>query len=204
MFPLKIALRILALASFATFSYASSHSQSESHQLPIMAGKNPKALISDANILLEQALLPFYFINPTNATADSFVPVINQVVEIVNGLIKALRSSSLDGCDCTREDILVLTATTFKVILEPLGIAFSSDRGLSLLLPLLVSNRLGELIHVVLALIGGVVADLVFLLIRNGSVAAILGLNLHGLIGLLGLRGVINVLGHLGHFGRRS
>jgi hypothetical protein len=64
--------------------------------------------------------------------------------------------------------------------------------------------RLGELIHVVLALIGGVVAELVFLLIRNGSVAAILGLNLHGLIGLLGLRGVINVLGHLGHFGRRS
>jgi hypothetical protein len=104
-----------------------------------MAGKNPKALISDANILLEQALLPFCmryyyvvpfptqihqnahfcrrvdFITPTNATADSFVPVINQVVEIVNGLIKALRSSSLDGCDCTREDILVLTATTFKV-----------------------------------------------------------------------------------------
>jgi hypothetical protein len=58
MFLLKIAL-LAFLASFATFSYAIIPSESESHPLSVPVTGNPKVLISDANILLEQALIPF-------------------------------------------------------------------------------------------------------------------------------------------------
>ncbi|KAI0251240.1 hypothetical protein BJV78DRAFT_1154628 [Lactifluus subvellereus] len=181
--PLKLAL--IAIISFTTLAVATPTLEARS--------QDPKALISDANWRLERAVLPFYFVTPANATSDCFVPIIEEVVEIVGGLLSALEVSSLSGCDCTSQDILVLTATTLEIILGSLGVAYGSDAGLTHLLGGLVA-LIVQLVDVVLALVGGLVGELVLLLIGNGCAGTILGLNLGGLINSLGLG---SLLGHI-------
>lgn len=130
--PLKLAL--VAIVSFATLAIATPALEARS--------QDPKTLISDANRRLETAVLPFCmcppflrlvqhiahclyidFVTPTNATSDCFVPIIDEVVEIVGDLVGALEVSSLSGCDCTTQDILELIATTLEVLVIPLSTA---------------------------------------------------------------------------------
>ncbi|KAI0289375.1 hypothetical protein BC826DRAFT_971017 [Russula brevipes] len=181
--PVKIAL--FAFISFATLALA----------VPSPAGhvNDPKALIISANVALEKILFPLTHLTAANATSDCIVPVINEVVETVDELIIALQNSSLSGCGCTGHDIIKLVAITLEIIFKALSIVHGSYSDLGVLLGDLIS-RILVLLDVVVALVGGLVGELLFLLLGKNCVGILLDLKLGALLDFLGLGGL---LGHL-------
>ncbi|KAI9465355.1 hypothetical protein BJY52DRAFT_1388878 [Lactarius psammicola] len=181
--PIKIAL--FSLISFAALAVAI--------PAPEPRHADAKALITGTNVLLKKALLPIAHVNSANATSEYVTPVIGEVVEIVTDLVDALRGSGLSGCGCTKDDILVLISTTLQIIFGTLGPACGSYSGLSSLIGGLVSVIV-ELVQVVLGLVGGLVTELLVLLIGNGCAGVILGLKLGPLIDSLGLGSLLGSL----------
>ncbi|KAI0002112.1 hypothetical protein BJV74DRAFT_817006 [Russula compacta] len=181
--PLKIAL--FSLISLATLALAVPTQQDRSQDL--------KALISSTNLALQSAVQPLNYLTSANETSDCIGPVIYEVVVIVTELVSDLQGSSLSGCGCTTHDIVELIAITLNIIFEPLGIVYGSYSGLGALLGNLVSVIV-ELLDVVLALVGGLVWELLALLIGNGCARVILNLQLGPLINALGLGGLLGNL----------
>ena len=52
-----------------------------------------------------------------NTTSDCIEPVVEEVIELVQGLVKSLKGSSLSGCGCTASEIYKLIADTLKVLI---------------------------------------------------------------------------------------
>ncbi|KAI9510329.1 hypothetical protein F5148DRAFT_1282098 [Russula earlei] len=183
--PIKVAL--FAFIFFATVAFAIPAPTLD------VRSQNPSALISRNNLALERALLPLANLAPPNATSDCVGPIIQETVEILAELINSLRLSSLSGCGCTGGEIVELLAITLKIILDPLRIVYVSYPNLIFLLGSLVTLVV-ELVQVTLALVGGLVGELVFFLIGNGCAGIILELKLGAIVHVLGLGGL---LGHL-------
>ncbi|KAH9046786.1 hypothetical protein EDB84DRAFT_1435231 [Lactarius hengduanensis] len=181
--PIKVAL--FAFISFATLAIAI--------PAPEPRRADAKALITGTNVLLRKAMLPIAHVNSANATSEYVTPVLDQVVEIVVDLVDALKGSGLSGCGCTSQDILELVSTTLQIILGTLGPACGSNSGLLPLIGGLVSVVV-ELLQVVLGLVGGLVTELLVLLINNGCAGVVLGLRLDPLIDCLGLGSLLQGL----------
>jgi hypothetical protein len=133
--PLKVAL--FAIVSLTTLTFAFAIPSPRAPQ-----PGNPMTLISNTNARLQKTLQPLCmrclptphathanrlyadFVTPANATSDCLIPIVDQAVEIIGDLVSTLERSSLSGCDCTSYDILILTATTLKVLVIPLSSIF--------------------------------------------------------------------------------
>jgi len=178
--PLKVVL--FAFISFAALALAIPS--------PASPSKDPRDVILGYNNALNIAVDPLRYVTTVNATSDSITPVLDEVCGILAELINDLSLSSLSFCDCTVHDIIALIAITLEIIFEALGICYNSFSGLGPLLGNLVT-LIVKLLDVVLALVGGLVTELLVLLIGNGCALVILDLKLTDLINLLGLGGLL-------------
>ncbi|KAH9956258.1 hypothetical protein BC827DRAFT_804272 [Russula dissimulans] len=204
MLSLKIAF--FAFLSFATLALAIPTSDARGQY------QDPKAAISSANVALQSAVLPLClcclpstfratyahhpciaYVTHANVTSDCLESVIDDITVIVFGLIGELRLSSLSACGCSANEIVGLIAVTLEIILNSLYNVYILYPGLVSLLGQLIVLVV-ELLEVVLTLVGGLVGELVFLLIGNGCAGVILKLNLSAIIHVLGLGGLLGII----------
>ena len=167
---------MLSLSKVALFSLISFAALVLAITAPEPRQLNAKTLLTNANNQVVQTIYPvgssaylsfsvmvLYSIygfrigrvNSNNATADLVGPILEDVTEIVSGLVSDLKGASLSGS--TTQDILELVATLFKVlfplssvvspltlfvgqnILGPLGVACGENSDLLTLVGELVS-----------------------------------------------------------------
>ncbi|KAN0125538.1 hypothetical protein V8E52_000745 [Russula decolorans] len=172
---------LFSLISFATLALA----------IPSPAGQpnDPRALIAKANDALQGTVLPLNYVNSANATHGCIDPILQEVVGIVWELTWALKELHLAGCGCTY-DIIALIAIHLKIIFGAVDTLHGSFSDLGPLLGDLVAAVVA-LLDVVLALVGGLVGELLILLIGNGCAGILLKLKIGVLINLLGLGGLL-------------
>ncbi|KAF8504840.1 hypothetical protein F5888DRAFT_1903714 [Russula emetica] len=183
---------MFSLVKFALFFFIAFATLALAIPSPADQPKDPRALIANANAVIEGTVLSLNYVNSANATSGCIGPVLQEVAGIVSELTWALKELDLAGCGCTY-DIIALIATLLKIIFGAIGTLQGSFSDLEPLLGDLVAAVV-ELLDVVLALVGGLVGELLILLIDNGCAGVLLRLKLDVLgvvINLLGLGGLL-------------
>ncbi|KAI0274088.1 hypothetical protein BGY98DRAFT_936096 [Russula aff. rugulosa BPL654] len=181
-----VKLALFSLIAFATLALA----------IPSPANPlndpDPRGLIAKARTAVAETVVPLNYVDSFNGTSGC-IPVLQEVAVIVRELTWALKGLNLVGCGCTY-DIIALIADLLKTIFEAIDVLQGSVSDLEPLLGDLVAAVV-ELLNVVLALVGGLVGELLILLIGNGCAGILLKLKLSVLSVLINLLGLGGLLG---------
>jgi len=177
---------MFSLAKFALFSLVFFATLALAIPSPAGHRDDPRALIAKANVDLK---LTFNSVNSTNATSGCIDSVLQEAAGIVRELTRALKGLNLTGCGCTY-DIMALIAFQLKIIFGAIDTLHGSFSDIESLLGDIV-DAVADLLNVVLSLVGGLVGELLILLIGNGCAGVLLKLKLGVLINLLGLGGLL-------------